>query len=175
MKTSIRRVNASLHATTFSFPISCQKLGISIKDAQHHIEEIERDLLSSFYQFYHQHQKAVWIHWCMKSIQYGFDVIQIRYSELCKKQFVINHDKLFDLAETLKDIYGHGYAGGDPRLPRIAELNGCNMNQFMDGKSEAIAAREGRYTQIACSCASKVHIFQFLAKRVLSNKLVIAS
>lgn len=134
-------------------------------------DTIERRLLDNFFQYVRENlNHALWVHWKMSDINYGFFAIEHRYEVLGGTPICIQDAKKFDLVRILVARYGKQYAG-HPRLQKIMSLNGITDRDFLVGADEATAFRTRNFLDLHRSTLRKVDVFSNLLELAISGKL----
>ncbi len=170
--TSIAITNYSKEQTiSFSTHAIAAELGIVQKDVIGRFDEIELELLHRFYEFIKEHKDKFWVHWNMKSLTYGFEHLEHRYSALAKKNAeVIPAEQRINLDNMLKIRYGDEYVAS-PRMLSLMEINGGRHRNFLTGKEEAKAFEENKFARMHQSTLVKVEFFCWVIKKMSKGKL----
>lgn len=164
--TSIAVANLqSAQTTSFSIHQVAERLGKDLGRIEEHYDELEKIMLEGFYDYVHVHATYNWLHWNMKSINYGFQAIAHRYKVLGGSPFEIPEERLYDLARLLHDIYGEGYAP-HPRLTTLVEKNRISDKDFLPGAEEAAAFERKEYVKLHFSTLRKVDILASIINKV---------
>lgn len=142
------------------------KLPPSIQD----FDELERQLLTRLFQFFKGHKDALWLHWNMRDVNYGFHAIEQRQLVLGGEPYTIPDENKRDLSRALVSIYGAGYTP-HPRLKTIMEANDITSLGFMSGAEEAAAFARGEFSKVSQSTACKADVLAELAKRAVDSAL----
>ncbi len=77
-------------------------------------DELEKDMLDSFYEFVDKHHSYYWVHWNMRNASYGFEAIKNRYRILGGEPKEIDDDLKFDLPIILAKLYTKQYEQHEP-------------------------------------------------------------
>ena len=155
---------------------SIYKIGMLKKLApsqlQSHHDELEKEMLASFFEFAEKHKRYKWLHWNMRDENYGFHALEMRYKILNKKScpYIINDDKKFDLAKILIEIYDHDYIA-HPRLKNLMEKNKISNLGFKSGEEEASLFDEGKYVELDQSTQKKVSILSCICRLAYTGTL----
>lgn len=140
---------ATRQTVSFSTHAVAEELKISRENVIKNLDEIERKLLSEFYNFIRDRRDKFWIHWNMRNLTYGFEHIQHRYRVLVDDNIpVIPVERRINLNDILKDYYGDNYAP-HPRLMSLMELNGGLHRHFLSGKEEVQAFQNNEFIKNA--------------------------
>lgn len=121
-------------------------------------------MLDEFYDFVRRHSNAVWIHWNMRDINYGFPALAHRYRVLGGQPSEIHDSHLIDLARVLVGLYGISYVE-HPRLLRLVEKNKITKLSFLSGQEEANAFDVHEYVKLHQSTLRKVDILANIIER----------
>lgn len=133
-------------------------------------DSLEKGMLDDFFKFVECHKDYIWVHWNMRSINYGFKAIEHRYRVLGGTPSYIADDKKFDLGSKIIDLYSK--EGFDhPRLNSIITMNNLSHRDFLVGEEEARAFENSEYIRLHQSTLRKVNIFQCIIELIMSGKL----
>ena len=135
-----------------------------------HYDQLEKKMLSDFFEHIGGHKGMHYLHWNMRDINYGFAAIEHRYEVLGGEPYVVPDDHKHDLSRLLLDVYGIGYIG-HPRLLKLLERNQIAPRDFMSGAEEAAAFDEGNYVGLHQSTLRKVDVIANIAGRVNDRHL----
>ena len=164
--TSIAVMNYKTYqVNTFSFSLACEELNAEASN-----DEIEKKLLTDFFDFVRRHGQATWIHWNMSSAMYGFQALEHRYKLLGGDPEDTSHLRKEDLSIIFDDYYGDEYID-DPKISKLLKLNKLNDNEFLDGKEEAASFEKQEYLKIQNSTLRKVKTFAHFLDLASKNKL----
>ena len=150
--------------TSFSIHLAAETNGIPNADIDAHYNDLERQMLDSFYEYVREHSGYTWLHWNMRDINYGFHAIAHRYRVLGGTPIDIPEALLFDLARSFAALYGLRYAP-HARLKHIVDKNGVSHKDFLAGAEEATAFQNKEYVPLHLSTLRKVDILATLAER----------
>lgn len=159
-------------AQTHSFSIHqvAERLKVPFGEIEARYDELERQMLDSYYQHIGAHRGMKYLHWNMRDINYGFAAIDHRYQVLGGTPVVIEDARKFDLARILIDIYGVAYIG-HPRLEKLIEKNNIQPRDMMTGAEEAQAFIERNYVGLHQSTLRKVDVLANIAERAHNKQL----
>lgn len=160
--------NGQTHS--FSVHQVAEELGVAATDVAHRYEEVEKELLTQFFDFVRRRSGHRWLHWNMRDINYGFIALEHRAKVLGIAPEIIEDSRKVDLARVLIDLYSPTYAG-HPRLKSILELNRIGMKDFLTGAEEAEAFESGAYSRLHMSTLRKVDVISTLAERTEEGRL----
>lgn len=135
------------------------------------LDSLERTLLKEFFSFVHQHQKARWVHWNMRNVNYGFAALEHRARVLGIPPEEIDESRRFDLADHLVTLFGRRLAK-HPRLDSLRELNKISKKDFLTGAEEAAAFEAGQFYRLHQSTLRKVDVIHHLLSRLAEDRLV---
>lgn len=144
---------------SFSIHKIAEVKGVEFKLIETRYDELEKIMLSEFYQFVGDHKRCNWIHLNMRNISYGFEAIAHRFSVLGGKPTHIDDNSKIDLGRLLVDLYGNNYIE-HPHVESLCHKNNITMTQFLTGAQEAIAFKEGEYVKLHQSTLRKVENLQ---------------
>ena len=157
---------------SFATHTTAEQLGIAPEDVEARYDDIEREMLSRFYDFARDRREKHWVHWNMRNVTFGFEHLEHRYRVLTGKEPPsIPVEVRANLNDILKDRYGWDYAK-DPKMASLMELNGGRIQGFLSGKeeSEAFAAKD--FIRMNTSTITKVGFFSFVISSSLNGKLI---
>lgn len=150
----------------------------SMKDAQeipgmqNTPEELEASLLKDFFAFVADHPDAVWVHWHMHSLEYGFGVLQERFEMIWREPApgftsTLNlPDKIFETMQRHCPSY--------PKMYPLFEVNGVNDQAILSGEEEAEYYEKAEYAPIKYSVQSKAKALATIYDK-LQEKTLVAS
>lgn len=130
------------------------------------LDEFEKKMLDDFFEFIDKHQGVKWLHWNMRSVDFGFQAIEHRYRVLGGQPYVVDDVDKYDLSSILIQIYGKKYIS-HPRLQNLIERNKISKLNFLTGEEEASAFVKHQYFSLHQSTLRKVDILRnifFLAR-----------
>ncbi len=134
-------------------------------------DEIERELLTQFYDFARDRREKFWVHWNMRNVTFGFEHLEHRYRVLLKKEPPsIPVEVRINLNDALKDRYGSDYAP-DPRMASLMGLNGGRIQGFLSGKEESEAFKAKDFIRMNASTIAKVGFFSHVISAAMKGKL----
>ncbi|MEA5163001.1 hypothetical protein U5903_19635, partial [Cereibacter johrii] len=141
------------------------------KDAWDIYDEIEKELLDQFFDYVRAHvAHALWVHWNMRDINYGFQAIEHRYEVLGGAPVEVPDEKKFDLARMFVARYGKRYAG-HPRLESIMKINKITDKDFLSGKDEAYAFKDRKFLALHQSTLRKADVISSLLEAEIAGHL----
>lgn len=154
----------------FSLTSSAEELHINIEDIPNYYDKVEKHMLDDYFGFMNTHSHFNWIHWNMRSSNYGFYALEHRYKVLDGQPTILHDSKKIDLASLLVDIYGENYIE-DPKMISLMRLNGISEKDFMSGLEEGEAFNKNDFFRISMSCGRKVHAFASIIDKTINNNL----
>lgn len=150
-------------------------LRISPENVETRYDEIERELLTQFYNFARDRREKYWVHWNMRNVVFGFEHIEHRYRVLTNNEPPsIPVEVRINLNDVLKNRYGNDYAP-DPRMLSLMELNGERVQGFLSGEEESEAFKAKDFIRMNTSTIAKVGFFSFVITAAAKGKLKTAS
>ncbi|MFT7880063.1 MAG: hypothetical protein ABXS91_06660 [Sulfurimonas sp.] len=150
---------------TFSMEDSQRTLGI-----QSAPKELETHLLKQFFTFVSDHWDALWIHWHMDSVEYGFEVLKERYEMLWGEPapgFVstVNlPDKIYEYYEKSCRRY--------PKMYQLFQENEIDDQAILSGREEAELFARAAYIQIKHSSSAKAKALAKVYDKLQDQSLV---
>ncbi|MBD8891273.1 hypothetical protein [Roseibium litorale] len=140
-------------------------------DAWDNYDNIEKELLDQFFAYVQEHvAHALWVHWNMRDINYGFQAIEHRYKVLGGTPTEIPDERKYDLARMFVARYGKRYAD-HPRLESIMKINNITDIGFLSGKDEAYAFKDRKFIALHQSTLRKVDVISSLLEAEISGHL----
>lgn len=160
---------------SFSMHTVAEYLGVSSEDVEARYDDIERELLSQFYNFARDRREKYWVHWNMRNVVFGFEHLEHRYRTLNRAEPPsIPVEVRKNLNDMLKQAYGSDYAK-DPKMLSLMELNGGKIQGFLSGGEEAEAFRAKDFIRMHTSTIAKVGFFSYVITESRKGKLVTAA
>lgn len=157
--------------SSFALHMMAEKLKIPKAKISANFDKIEKLLLEEFYEFVRNHPGNIWVHWNMKDLVFGFEVLAHRYGVLTGKNAPsIDIDNRINLAELLIGRFGKDYADV-PHIPKLMELNGGIRRDFVAGTDEVGLFQAEEFARLHSSTVSKVNFFRDVIDLILDNKL----
>lgn len=162
---------SSFTIKSFSIHLVAEVKKCKLESIEKHYDELEKDMLTDFNNFVAKHQNAAWLHWNMKSIHYGFELLAHRYEVLTgEKASQILASKRHNLDIMISDVYGRRYVE-HPRMQKLLELNHEKSREFLTGAEEAAAFENSEYIKLHRSTLSKVESFHAIYVKLQAKKL----
>ena len=136
-----------------------------------HYEEFEKKMLEEFYNYAKNHRNYIWLHWNMRSANYGFAALEHRYRVLGGNPFEIQESHRCDLARLLDQLYGTDYITR-PHLENLIKKNSITNLDFLTGEDEAKAFENDQYAEMLLSNLRKVAVISDIADRAADGTLI---
>lgn len=156
---------------SFSIHKTAELKKIPFEDITNRYDEIEKDLLSDFFEFVNKHKGYYYFHWNMRDVNFGFEALKHRFEVLGGVPIDISNYHRIDIARLVIDKYGPRYIG-HPRLEKLIEKNKISNRDFLSGADEALAFEQKRYVELHKSTLKKVDIINNLVIRAVNDTLV---
>jgi hypothetical protein len=132
--------------------------------------ELERLLLQAFLRYVEESPRTWWLHWDLRSIQYGFPALAQRAKALGLGKVSFPDRRMIDLAAVLKQALGDDYVA-HRRLQSLIELNGINDYELLDVPGLTAAFRAGDYARMLRSLRRKLHCLKCIVELVARGAL----
>ncbi|MCJ7449784.1 MAG: hypothetical protein MUO72_19075 [Bacteroidales bacterium] len=161
---------------TFSIHLQAQFEGIDFNNLNtQDYDQIEKSLLTDYYQFVEKYKDYQWVHWNMRDANYGFEAIANRFRILRGTPVYLADDRLIDLPRVLGMLFTYGFEKNKPkgRLLNLAERNRISTLNALTGKEEADAFDNKEYLKLHISTLRKIDIINAVIERVDKNELKI--
>jgi hypothetical protein len=156
---------------SFSMHTTAEYLAIAPDEVEARYDEIERELLTHFYDFARDRREKYWVHWNMRNVTFGFEHLEHRYRVLTRREPPsIPIEVRINLNDVLKNRYGSDYAP-DPKMLSLMGINGGKVQGFLSGKEEAEAFKAKDFIRMNTSTIAKVGFFSFVISSALNGKL----
>jgi hypothetical protein len=156
---------------SFSLHLVAEKKGISREEIPDNFDKLESEMLGEFYEFVSSHSDAVWVHWNMSNINYGFEVLEHRYEVLTKKQATKIADvRRKNLSSIITSKYGRKCVD-HPRMENLMKVNGGVPRDFLSGEDEVQAFDAKEFLRLHKSTMTKAYWFSDMLHKVFTNKL----
>lgn len=165
----LHRDSSTMHS--FSIHLIAEIEKIKRENIHEHYDLLEERMLCYFFKFVSSIPDAIWIHWNMSNINYGFETLYHRYKVLSD----INHSKIPDskkinLSSLISAIYGDKCVE-HPRMKKLMELNDGNHKDLLTGAEEVAAFECKEYIKLHNSTMQKVYWFNHALALTLAGKL----
>ena len=164
---------SSGQTSSFSIHKSAELKKVEHAKISQNYDELEKEMLSEFFDFLKTKPDYTFVHWNMRDINYGFQAIEHRFKALGGKPAVVSNDKKLDLARVLVTLYGVKYAphGKSGRLHSLMEKNHITAKDVLNGAEEAGAFEEQEYVKLHQSTLRKVDVIANILDRTLDGTL----
>ena len=158
---------------SFSIHKIAEREQVSLADIPSKYDELEKEMLSEYFEHIRQHQKYSFVHWNMRDINYGFIAIEHRYQVLGGDPYRVPDDKKFNLAKTMPALYGNNYIGhGDKgRFLNLLKFNDITDKDALGGEEEALAFKSAEYIKLHQSTLRKVDCIACVFSAVAEDSL----
>lgn len=156
--------------TSFSIHQAAEVSQIPAEQIEEQFNTLERETLDRYFEYVLAHTGYQWLHWNMRDINYGFQAIDHRYRVLGGVPIEIPESSRFDMARAMVAIFGIGYIA-HPRLMNLVTRNHISDKDFLLGKDEAEAFRNGEYYRLHLSTLRKVDVIASIAERADNGTL----
>lgn len=172
--TSIAVIHLSSYTThSFSMHLIAEEVGIDRAEIDSKYNEIEKQMLQEFYEFVKNHPDALWIHWNMSNINYGFEALAHRYKVLTKERAPEIRDiHKYNLSYMILQVYGKDCVD-HPRMPNLMKLNGGIHRDVLQGDEEVQAFKNKEYVKLHNSTLAKAgwfaNMYVYLQKRKIKT------
>ncbi|HLR17268.1 MAG TPA: hypothetical protein VK099_05285 [Alcanivoracaceae bacterium] len=162
-------------AQTESFSIHkiAERRHVPIAEIPKKYDELEKEMLSDFFEYLKYRQTSHFIHWNMRDGNYGFSAIEHRFQVLGGEPHIVPDDKKFDLARALVALFGRQYVshGESGRFHELIKLNHMTDKSALTGKEEAGAFESGDYIKLHQSTLRKVDCMSNIVERTVDGSL----
>jgi hypothetical protein len=156
---------------SYSMHITAEYLRIPADEVERRYDEIERELLTNFYDFVRDRREKFWVHWNMRNVTFGFEHLEHRYRVLTQQTPPsIPVEVRINLNDILKSRYGSDYAQ-DPKMASLMGLNGGKVQGFLSGKEESDAFKSKDFIRMHASTIAKVGFFNSVIFLAAKGKL----
>ena len=160
---------------SFATHTAAEYLEVGLDDVEARYDEIERELLTQFYDFARDRRERFWVHWNMRNVTFGFEHLEHRYRVLTKKEPPsIPIEVRVNLNDALKQRFGSDYAP-DPRMSSLMDMNGGRVQGFLSGAEEAEAFKYKDFIRMNTSTIAKVTFFSHVISAAMKGKLKTAA
>lgn len=165
---------SSGQTSSFSIHKSAELKNVNQKDIDTKYDELEKDMLSQFFEFLKLKSDYTFVHWNMRDINYGFQAIEHRFKVLKGNPIIVSDDKKIDLARELIALFGVKYTphGKSGRLHSLMDLNHITAKDVLTGAGEAEAFEQQEYVKLHQSTLRKVDVIANLLDRTLDGSLI---
>lgn len=168
---AILHMNSSqMHS--FSIHLIAEEMHINRDKIFELYDSIESQMLAQYFSFIDsKKENAVWIHWNMSNVNYGFEALEHRYKVLTSKEPIHIAEYLkYNLSNIIKKKYGSSYAK-DPKMLNLMLLNGDKDQHFLSGDEEVRAFKAKEFVKLHSSTMCKVYFFKDIFIKLRLNKI----
>ena len=164
----------SAQTENFSIHKVAERNGVNIVDIPNQYDELEKQMLTDFFEFIKYRQTFHFVHWNMRDGNYGFSAIEHRFQVLGGEPHIISDDKKFDLARALILLFGRQYVehGDSGRFHELLKLNKMTNNGALTGKEEAEAFDAAEYIKLHQSTLRKVDCLSNIFERIDDGSII---
>ena len=168
----LHMASSSMHSFSIHLVAEVQKVS---RDRIHdRYDDLERQMLTEFYELAKSYQDSLWLHWNMTNINYGFEAIEHRYKVLIGGDAPqIPDSKRFNLSSLILAIYGAGCVD-NPKMVNLMNFNGGRPRDLLTGPEEVEAFKKQEYIKLHKSTMCKVYWFQSMYHKLQNRKIKIA-
>lgn len=166
---AIKNLNTA-QTKSFSIHQIAEIKKISLDQINSHYDELEKEMLTKFYDFVDHNSQMKYLHWNMRDINYGFEALAHRFRLYGGNPIDIQQNNLYDLARILIGLFGIHYIG-HPRLQKIVEKNNITDLNFLSGQMEAEAFENKEYVKLHLSTLRKVDTLANIFGRLTDGTL----
>lgn len=158
--------------SSFSMHLIAEEMHIKRDEISERYNDIESKMLERFFALAESKgNEAIWIHWNMSNINFGFETLEHRFRVLTDNEpYHINEETRFNLSALISKKYGSNYAK-DPKMINLMELNGGKHRDFLTGAEEVTAFKANEFIKMHNSTMCKVIFFKSAFQKMNSDKL----
>ena len=158
--------------SSFAVHLIAEEMRLSKGNILNSFDRVETTMLERFFSFAESKgENAIWLHWNMKSANYGFEHLEHRYRALKRSEpYHIEEKNRYNLSQLLDERYGENYAK-KPKMLNLMELNGGKHRDFLTGEEEVTAFRAKEFVKVHKSTVCKVYFFADVLRKASTNKL----
>ena len=161
--------SSSMHS--FSIHLIAEVRKVKREEIHDHYDDLEKQMLVEFFDFVKSHQDALWVHWNMSNINYGFEALAHRYKVLSGNDAPqVADSKRFNFSTLILAIYGRNCVD-DPRMVNLMQLNGGRHRDLLTGVEEVEAFKAKEYIKLHKSTMCKVYWFQSMYFKLQARKI----
>jgi hypothetical protein len=161
----------SRQTISFSTHTIAEVIGVPLAEIVSKYDDIERELLSQFYNWAKDRREKYWVHWNMRNVTFGFEHLEHRYQVLhASKPPSIPVERRVSLTDELSYRYGRDFAP-NPKMISLMELNGPRIQGFLTGADEAKAFKDNDFIRMNTSTMVKVEFFRNIITLSSKGKL----
>ena len=162
---------ATEQSVSFSTHAVAEELKIARGDVIERFDDVERELLSQFYEFLRDRRDKFWVHWNMRNATYGFEHIEHRGRVLgLQNTPVIPVERRINLNDMIARRYGANYVA-HPKMTKLMDLNGGRHRDFLSGAEEVAAFQNNEFMRMHMSTLCKVGFFENIMRKFVKGRL----
>ena len=156
---------------SFSIHLIAEIKGVSRDQIPSNYDDLEREMLLAFDKFISEKSNAIWLHWNMSNINFGFEAIEHRFKVLTKQEAKkIADSNRKNLSSLIVGKYGDNCVD-HPRMENLMKLNGGVSRDFLSGEVEVAAFSNKEYLKLHKSTMSKVYWFTHMIELLMAGKV----
>ena len=160
-------------AQTDSFSIHkvAEKKHIDLLKIDEKYDELERQMLKEYFEYIEKHGTDIFLHWNMRSMNFGFKAIEHRQEVLNGNvPYKLPDNQKIDISRLFINKYGDAYID-HPRLENLLIKNSIEPKNFLVGADEAKAFENKEYIKLHQSTLGKVDALSNLIDKAAHNTL----
>lgn len=173
--TSIAVLNKENNESTiFSLYLSAQLMKKDVSNlSDTDLDEVEKHMLDEFWKYVQNHMNYLWLHWNMRSANFGFQAISNRYKILGGTEISIPDTNKIDLSEVFGQLFTYNFETDKPdgKLLNLANRNKISRRDALVGVDEPTAFINKEYLSLHMSTSRKVEIIDRLLTAYKSGDL----
>ncbi len=162
----------SSQMSSFSMHLIAEEMHVCRDKISEKYNEIEAEMLKRFYMYVQcKGEDAIWLHWNMMNVNFGFETLEHRFRVLTDKEpYHIDEKNRFNISSLISQKYGSNYTK-DPKMINLMELNGGKHRDFLTGAEEVTAFKANEFVKMHNSTMCKVKFFESVLRKMVKNKL----
>ncbi|EJL6615593.1 hypothetical protein [Shewanella psychrotolerans] len=174
--TSIAVLHLQSHTMhSFSIHLVAEKAHIGRDEIADNYNDLEKQMLADFYSFVRDNNGALWLHWNMSNINYGFEALSHRYEVLSGEKGVrIQDSSKHNLSSLIIEKYGKDSIA-HPRMKTLQNLNDGNHRDSLSGEEEVKAFQDKEFVRLHKSTMSKAYWFQSMYFLLQKGKIKVSN
>ncbi len=168
----------------FAIHLEADKANFSIEGIENSYRDLELRILKNFNEFVKRHSNALWVHWDMKNIHFGFDAIKHRFEKILEGLNGLNEryeeipfNNKINLCQILKEMYGEKFADNPDKLASMMKVNNEEIlnNSYLILETEAEEFERKNFTAVLGSLDCKVDFISKALKLLSEKKLKVCN
>lgn len=157
---------------SFAIHLVAEKRGIDKNDIPSRFEELEKVVVTDFFDYVRERTQYFWVHWNMNSSVFGFEALAHRYEALTGLVAPeIDEVKRFNLIEIISNKYGSDSID-DPKMQNLVKLNVRFPRDFLTGFEESQSLQRGEYVKLHKSTICKTYFFRTILEYLLEGRRI---